>query len=468
MTRTIVDDCGNPVGERPMPEPTTPNSQQPSRGRQRGDSDYVLAQRAVEGYGYPLAFSAGEFWRFSLHEGWVPCSEHFKSHCNQIKRSNTAHTVFAIAATRLAVPTVEQQARPVLYWERVGGAWCEGWAPFEVQPHQILFTDSLVDILTGEAQLLDGRCIYGPRITLPWRVEDDSDEDTEFLHLVEHAFPDVELRRHFQEVMSLILLPHHQLRGQIILWGAPHTGKTTLATALACAPAGRLGMHTASEYSLVCSRWETAALTNKFCNLSDESPAVRGWPNFLKAYTSGVMRIEPKFGKVQSVTPTAKLISTSNEIQCLEDSSEAVAQRLYAFRFTRPIEMGRGGLGQTAHMTGGYWSDPKRRNSVLSWCYNGLERLHRRGCWDVPESAKAEIVTVMQQGDDTLATLKSVLKADDTGFVPTTLILSKLGPKMTGKRLGRYMATLYPGSENCRRRWNKEPVWGYSGVAWVE
>lgn len=471
-TRPAYDENGEPIGSviraQCPDDPTGPQGR--PKGRPRGDTDYVLAKRAVNDYGYPLAFNAGKIWKFTVTDGWTPCTQHFKSHCDAIKQTSSTRGVLDVVKSRIAIPSVEDLKDPPLYWERIGGGWDGHWAPFRLTDTQILFTDAIVDLKTSMSVPMVDRVIYGPRITLPWIVDGGTEEMTpeekQFRDLVEHAIREPELRRHFQEVMSTTLMPQQQLRGQIVLWGVPMAGKTTLATAIACAPAGRVGYHTATEHDLVKYRWDTCSLVNKFCNISDESPASAGWASWMKSYTSGVMRTEVKHGDIQSIVPTAKLISTCNEIQMLADPSKAVAQRMFAFRFRYPLVQS-GAINSTQHMTAAYWSTPARRNAVLNWLYEGLERLISRGSWNVPPEAIEENAEVMRQGDETLSTLTTLFEADVTSFTPTHVLLAKLEGKMSTQKLARYLATCFPMAIK-KKSSTGDRSWGYQGIKVVD
>jgi phage/plasmid-associated DNA primase len=242
-----------------------------------------------------------------------------------------------------------------------------------VTANQVLFSNGVLEINGGELEFTptQHRVIYGPRISLPYTDELFDEKCQEFESLIENALPEAEERTYLQRVCGLILQPHTILRGQIVFWGVPHSGKTTLATAIATAPAGVRGQCSVSEERLITDKWATTMLVNKFASVSNDSEFTPKWEAFMKQYTSGSFTAEAKFSKPTTVPTTAKLISTCNDMQSIRDVSGAAAMRYRIFQFKNQIAESNS-TNQTERMSASYWADPERRKGIVAWMLNGL------------------------------------------------------------------------------------------------
>lgn len=422
-------------------------------------------RRFISSYGAPLAYQGGSFFAETPH-GWAEVTDELTKKAHDCLGSNAHREFMPILRDFLKIPEVSACARSSLYYERIEQDGKQEWRPFHLSKEEIMLTDGIYNILHDELKPFGGRVIYGPRISMPWLVEgDEPGRCDEFEQMVEHALPDPETRRHFQEVMSTILQPHVVLRGQIILWGRPGSGKTTMATAIACAPAGATGVSFIQEAELVKSKWSAAGLLNRFANISDDSPVVAGWPGWAKAYSSGNLRLELKFMQPYRAPATAKLISTCNELQAAEDASGAMVDRMYPFQFSRRVA----GLWDAEKMTVEYWSEPERRAGVVNWLLDGLIRLRDRGEFDVPAEWEIEKQVAVCLADPVEAWLRDNIERGE-GEIRRDDLVSKMPASIdTGRafdmRLASYMQRLF-GSEYSRKRVDGERCRVFVGVAW--
>ena len=342
------------------------------------------------------------------------------------------------------------------------------WRPFHLSPSQIMLTDGIYDVLTDELIPFAGRVIYGPRVSMPWLTENDEPARCEeFEQMVARALPNPEIRRHFQEVLSCVLQPHVVLRGQIILWGPPGSAKTTIATAIGCAPSGAMGLSFISEAELVKSKWAAGGLLNRFCNISDDSPVVKGWPGWIKSYTSGNLRMEMKYVHPFRAAATAKMISTCNELQDAADASGAMVDRMFPFRFEQRVA----GKWDTEKMTVEYWSEPERREGIVNWLLDGLIRLRTRGDFDVPAAWEEDKQTAVCLADPLEAWLRDnirigageILRAEILSDMPSGIAVGK----QLDMKLAEYMRRLFK-SEGVRKRFNGEKERVFTGVTWID
>ena len=364
--QTTVDEMGNEIVV------VTKNKAPKKKTQKQGDgrvNDNQIATQVIEQWGKPLAYQAGQFWSYTVEAGWVVCTNQLINLANELRGTNTENSVMKIIAARIGLPDLEHCETQSTYWE-----WLENqWHPFRVTANQVLFSNGVLEINGGELEFTptQHRVIYGPRISLPYTDELFDEKCQEFESLIENALPEAEERTYLQRVCGLILQPHTILRGQIVFWGVPHSGKTTLATAIATAPAGVRGQCSVSEERLITDKWATTMLVNKFASVSNDSEFTPKWEAFMKQYTSGSFTAEAKFSKPTTVPTTAKLISTCNDMQSIRDVSGAAAMRYRIFQFKNQIAESNS-TNQTERMSASYWADPERRKGIVAWMLNGL------------------------------------------------------------------------------------------------
>jgi len=392
----------------------------------RKNSDYDIARQVVTEFGKPLAFHGGELWAFSLNTGWEIVTDCMLAKCNEAAKCNTEHTVFRILTTQMKTPNIDSVAIAATYWERKGGIWAGEWYPFFAQSNQILFANGILTVTPEglEFEPTEKRIIYGPRVTIPFDDELLEKNCQTFSDLLDYAVPDEVERNYLQELCSLILQPHVIIRGQIVFWGEKHSGKTTLATAISCAPAGLVGASYIPENRLVMDKWASIPLVNKFANVSNDSDFTPKWEHFMKQYTGGTITVEPKFCRACSVPTTAKLISTCNEFQKLVDLSGAAAQRYKVFEFRKSLPE-TGSADQTQYMTPAYWCDLERRAGVVAWLINGLIRVVNNGLME-PESLKVKKQKAVGEGNPAYEWIVENLVTDKGGFVSSEEISNYL------------------------------------------
>ena len=422
-------------------------------------------KRFVGGYGANLAAQGGSFFAETV-QGWVDVTDEVRNRAHAFLGKNAHRDFMPVLTDYLKVPEVFSCVKATIYHERIMGTRGLEWRPFHLSPSQIMLTDGIYDVLTDELIPFAGRVIYGPRVSMPWLTENDEPARCEeFEQMVARALPNPEIRRHFQEVLSCVLQPHVVLRGQIILWGPPGSAKTTIATAIGCAPSGAMGLSFISEAELVKSKWAAGGLLNRFCNISDDSPVVKGWPGWIKSYTSGNLRMEMKYVHPFRAAATAKMISTCNELQDAADASGAMVDRMFPFRFEQRVA----GKWDTEKMTVEYWSEPERREGIVNWLLDGLIRLRTRGDFDVPAAWEEDKQIAVCLADPLEAWLRDNIEHGEGEILRSDLI-SRMpanveSGRSTDMKLVGYFKRLF-GSDVIRKRIDGERERVFSGVIW--
>lgn len=450
------------------------NAVPPKAPKAKKASDLEVARSVVENWPNHLAFVGGKAYQLVLYdhnaiEGWVECTSALRAAVVEAK-GNWADGVWKIIESRLQIPDAFAFDNPPSFWERSSNhKWESSWLPLYPTLNEVVFCDCIKDVKTGEERAISDKVIWGPLITMsclkllePENL--DFEHETPFQTLLKNSFGEGDNGELFQELMSTILQPHRIIRRQIVLYGVPHSGKTSLATAICCAPSGQRGLSTAQDAQLVRDKWCTTMLLGKFANLSDDSAQTPHWVPFLKQYTSGRMICEPKGISPFSAVPTAKLISTCNDLPDLADGSGAAGDRFYPFEFTKRLKE-MPDLNQERFMHAAYWSQLRQRKEVLRWLWAGLERLIQRGEFKYPKGYQEKREELRGQADPIEGDLKQVIKKSAEGFIPTHEILQRY-PSLTSQKVSAYMLRLFPGCKATKRTKNGTQVRGYSGVAY--
>jgi hypothetical protein len=449
--------------------PDEPDSPPPAPKKPPAIKEYHAARLLAEAHPRPLAALADRVYELTP-TGWSNISSQIRAQLNATMARH-APGAYRCILDQICLPQPEDAIEPMIYLQRAASStnWTPKWSPARIFSHEILFSDVVYDCITGNTRPLPG-VIWGPRVDLPVCAEEELLLSPEYLqaqelfqHTLEFALPDEDNRRHFQEVMSTILQPHYHIRHQITLWGVPHSAKTTLANAVAVAPAGLKGASFVQEQHLVRDKWATIMLQCKFANISNDSARTSKWTPFFKAYTSGAMVIESKGFAPYTVIPTAKLLSTCNEMQDLADSSGATHQRLLAFRFDHARPRSKSSATNEI-MLPSFWAANHRRQAVVSWLLGGAERFHKRGYFQAPESNERQVKEAMRDADPLIALLSDLLEVDKGAFLPTATILQHLPAHVSPNRLNDYLRHLFPLAVKDRVKVDQLRQHGYRNI----
>lgn len=426
-------------------------------------SDYDIANMTMDFWAKPLAYRAGEFWSHSGGDGWA-IAEGLQSKCDEFRGSYTGASVMRIIESRVKIPDATNLAAPACYWQQAE----TGWIPLEVADTDVVFSNGILDTTTGVFRETGAQIIFGPSVSLPYDPDIMTYNCPEFDNLLESALPDPEHREYLQKICGMILQPHSMWRGQIVFHGVTHSGKSTLATAIACAPGGASGSSFCSENKLASDKWAPNMLLNKFANVSNDSANTVKWENWMKEYTSGTYTAEAKHCKPITVMSTAKLITTCNEFQQIRDTSGAAEGRYAVFRFNNPIAQSNNPR-DAKYMTPTYWSDPDRRTGILSWMLRGLIKLQADGLVE-PESLRIIKRKSISEGNEILGGLIEYVDLDPNpeSFLRSTDIFEALGVNSrdaAAKQVSSEMFRLFKAAKvRVRPEGEPHPVIGYRGV----
>lgn len=464
--QTMTDELGNEVvvpGKNKVVKPKT-KSKAKAKANSERKTDYQIALGVVEDWKKPLVFHGGEMWSFDTATGWTVCTKDILAMANKMRGQNTEKSVYSILCNQLSTPDMGYVSDISTYWERLGGVWEGEWRPLKLSANQVAFSNGILTLGDElEFEPTERRIIFGPRVTIPFDLDVGFELCCdEFEKMVEYALPDQPEREYLQDLCGLILQPHTLLRGQIVFWGMKHSGKSTLATAIACAPAGMVGASFMSEAKIVSDKWASIPLVNKFLNVSNDSAQTRKWEAWMKEYTTGMVTVEPKFCKPTSLPVTAKLITTCNEFQEVSDPSGAAEQRYRVFQFTKAIaESGRS--EQTRFMSPSYWCDPEKRAGIVAWMLRGLVRVIERGLVE-PKSLQDKKVSAIGEANPVYFWVRNNLSKSAGSFITSDDVRSAIASDGLNPPHHRVIAGI------IQRAWGVEPTRvkgkrGYLGLA---
>ena len=435
-----VDEFGNRrvVVEPGDSEPDESVTPAPRSKVKKKESDFDIAQQAIDLWGRPLAYQADKFWSYDPEDGWQVCTDELMNLCNELRGSYTEKTVMKIIASKFRLPDLELVTEQATYWELVENSW----EPFPVKPTEVVFSNGILDIDTMEFTPTAERIIFGPRISIPFDPKTTFKAGCrEFEALVEYALPDKDTRNYLQEICGLILQPHVVFRGQIVFYGITHTGKSTLATAIATAPAGVLGQTAVTEARIVSDKWAPTMLLNRFACVSHDSKITDKWESWMKGYTSGSFTIEPKFGRPVTAPATAKIITTCNEFQKLMDASGAAELRYRIFKFQNQIAESTS-HSQSKYMTSSYWGDMTRRKGVLGWMLRGLFRVIKNGLVESDELKKIKR-EIISEAHPILDFVSTEIQEKEGEFLETGAIMDALNIDPKGREAQQLPKFIY-------------------------
>lgn len=438
-----------------------------------------LNQKAVSKLKVPIASVGGELFIYLDGQGWVGGETR---HDDWIM-----HEMGSVPANmreprkiRFNVPfgtgSLATDAR-YLEWNYKGEMWGGKWQPLRLKPTEVIFENCIVDFETGEVTAHNQRkrpiwgpvvsCAYDPGVTHPeW-------EDT-----VARFFPAQEMHDYAQEVLSLVLTPHHFAKAIILLIGPSNTGKSTLASAIAAAPGGLTGLTSCNPDQCAARAFDCFPLVGKFVALCEEMEHLSSkGKTWLKAYSGGMFSWEVKFGQRGSSAPTAKFVGCSNSLPDFVEHSKAIHNRLVLLPMNEEIQ----GWRKEDYSTTSYWAHPERRKAVVAWLIHGLTRLARRNFQlEIPEMVEMLKIGVRHDTHPVLRWLKenTIYTGDyKEDRVSTRLLLKELKRdhlEIKPADLSALMLEAWPESrpgQHCIRdrvkaRWN--PGRGYEGVSMID
>ncbi len=329
------------------------------------------------------------------------------------------------------------------------------WKPKQIATSCVVFDDGVYDAERDVFTPWDGDMVFGPTVSLSYeevRKSVPTPRYDEFINSLIAAVPNSESLYYFQKIMSGVLQPHVPQKQGIFFNGLSGARKSTIATAILCAPGGYAGMSIESIDDLANNKHAQANLIGKFANLSDDpdgmTPKLTGW--FKRFTGSSIQRGEFKFVQSRNYPTTAKLVVCCNQIPRMGDASDAVWSRLQVFNFERAGDAAKRydeGTAENIKLGVQYWCDRQTRACITRWLLLGLQARFKEGA-KIPAQVREWNMDAIAQSDPLRGALFSLFirTTDDTSFVSTEDIIAGLlseGIKANGITVASYMESVY-------------------------
>lgn len=424
-------------------------------------------------------------------QGFVDCTADIerKAHFLLTRCAKRSGAMTALASFISVPQATSYKCTPYSYWRELDPSeHDEGsrlinnhWEPITMTPTAVVFSDGVLELKDHKFKTWEelGYRVFGPRIMLKFsdvKAAKPTAKFNEFISTLETVMPDKEARVYFQKAMSRVIQPHVNIKRAIFIQGPSGSRKTTVATAILCAPAGVGGISIEAVDALAEDKHASANLIGKFANLSDDPEGKSSkWVSWFKRYTgSSMMRGETKYVQSKNYATTAKLVICCNRLPQMGDSSDAVWARLCVFNFQRDGELQKMFETDTSEnhkLHTEYWSDHDTRCAIVSWLLRGLELVQEEGMV-APKSVKEWNKAAAGDADPVRCMLEDTYElGGEDDFVPTQDIramLDQIGKMPSDTTIKGYVKTLF-GLEPSRGSVKsdnglKEQLRGYKGL----
>lgn len=263
-------------------------------------------------------------------------------------------------------------------------------------PQLICVSNGTLNPVTGILQQHSPNPRLLSALKLAWLPDAVAPRFMQFLEEIWGDEPDFQQRVDFlQEFMGYILYPSNEFERFLWLTGAGANGKSVLLEIMAAiaGPENTTHLHL-DRLGRPAVR---ATLEGKMLNISSEMNAGSTLADgHLKSITSGeTMDAEPKFKAPFSFRPTIKLVSATNVLPYLKDTSGGFARRAVILSFNRVLAEHERDV------------DLKRKlleelPGILVWAVGGLQRLLARGKF-VPPASSEKLVAEYRTESDSVA-----------------------------------------------------------------
>jgi hypothetical protein len=385
--------------------------------------------------------------------------------CLAIGRCPKRTGVMSSLESFIAVPqATAYKATPYFFWRSLDPTEFDAdhrllnnhWEPMVLAASNVVFSDGILDLTanTFKTWVEVGHRVFGPKIMMKYQEVLDAKETEQFKQFkdtLEHVLPDHGAQRYFRKVMGSIIRPHVNIKKSIFIQGPAGSRKSTIATAILCAPAG-VGGYSIEDIDTLADRpFAQANLIGRWANLSDDPDGkTERWVGWLKRYTgSSIMRGEHKFHQSRNYPITAKLIVCCNTIPRMGESSDAVWSRLCVFHFERGGKLDEQFKNDTADNTklqAEYWCDKATRACMLKWLLDGVKDGIENGM-QPPDAVRAWNETACGEADPVRGILLEEYEpSDETDFVPVSevrAVVENAGQYLSPAILAQYVRTLF-------------------------
>jgi putative DNA primase/helicase len=217
-----------------------------------------------------------------------------------------------------------------------------------------------------------------------------------------------------QEFTGYALTPDTSLETAIWLSGPPGSGRSTLLTGLQAMLGNRAGVLGLAEIER--NRFALSNLAGKTLVMATEQPsAYLASTNVINAIISGEpLQVERKYRDPYELIPHAKIAWAMNELPRVADANSGLFRRVKVVKFAQIPEHRRDPVVKQRIQAEGA--------GILNWALEGLERLQRRGHFEVPTTVEDATQHFQSANDVPASFLEEACIRED-------------GAKMTGAQL---------------------------------
>ena len=198
-------------------------------------------------------------------------------------------------------------------------------------------------------------------------------------------------RAFLQEFAGYALTTEMSYELALWLFGPPGSGKSTFLAGLQAMLGHRSGLLGLAEIER--NRFALAGLPGKTLVAASEQPSsYLASTNVLNAIISGEpLQVERKYRDPVTVIPRCKIAWAMNELPRVADANSGLFRRVKVVRFPQlPADRRDPNIKRAIEGEGG---------GILNWALEGLERLRRRGGFDVPEGVEEATAQFRENND---------------------------------------------------------------------
>lgn len=367
-------------------------------------------KEVARAYDDQIAYYGGEMHLREDTGAWAPAEGSMKRYFLEVFGSDPVRSGTWGAAMIYFAVDPDNLGESVYFKKERGAAG--GWKPMKVEPHQVVFAKGIYDLRTRKLEPFgDSTIPFGPlvenmpseEVLTAARAGDFStapQRSGELFKMIQYALMhneqrDPETEKFFQATVAQVLRPHCGLVQFVNIIGESGARKTTIMRALLSAPIGPRGLSEVPEAHLASRIFMRPKLVNKIANLSNDSAQSADFVPFIKEVTSGILVYDKKFRDAGQVKMTAKLFSTMNRPQILDDPSLGIENRVIVFKFNPRADNNRGAMG-TAWMDALHYT-AEDRAWIVAWMLVALESQ-----WDTGEEVLASPTPRIREWKDTV------------------------------------------------------------------
>lgn len=312
-------------------------------------------------------------------------------------------------------------------------------------------------------ELLSPTPNYFTAVCLPYNYDPDAECPQFDLFLQDVMLGKQDYIDLLQEFIGYLFRPDLREHKFLLCVGEGANGKTTLFDVIRAL----VGTENCSEAPISCfaDRFALYGTIGKIANLTHESSSVLedSAENVLKSYVSGDrMTVDRKYKQPVEVTPTAKLLISTNNLPRFTDRSQAIWRRILLVPFDLTLEENLQNKDMANRLK-------EELSGILNWALIGLDRLNEKG-FTVPVGNKELMENYRRDADPSRAFLLDNYESSLNGaYVPCAEIYKDYKQfcdsngchAMNERTFGQHVRRIFPRVERQRigTRDNREYVY---------